>query len=52
MKNSLPPPDREKSRIVVSACGREWILFRPADLETLWDALTEESCTEDERLPY
>ncbi len=34
----------------VMACGREWILERAADMESLWEAMTE--FTEDERLPY
>jgi predicted nicotinamide N-methyase len=27
-------------------------LYRPADLETLWEAMTADEFTEDERLPY
>lgn len=34
----------------VMACGREWTLERAADMESLWEAMTE--FTEDERLPY
>ncbi len=34
----------------VTVCGREWILERAADMESLWEAMTE--FTEDERLPY
>ena len=36
----------------VDACGRRWTLFRPADLESLWDAITDDTFIEDERLPY
>ena len=39
-------------KIEVHACGRDWTLLRPADLESLWNAMTDEACTEDERLPY
>ncbi|CAK7065118.1 MAG: hypothetical protein DELT_01615 [Desulfovibrio sp.] len=38
--------------ITVTACGREWLLHRPANLEVLWDAMTEDEFGEDERLPY
>ena len=34
----------------VKACGREWELERAADMEALWEAMTDFS--EDERLPY
>lgn len=34
----------------VRACGREWTLERAADMEVLWEAMTD--FTEDERLPY
>ena len=34
------------------ACGRDWTLLRPTDLESLWEAMTDEAFTEDERLPY
>lgn len=39
-------------RIEVAFDGRLWTLLRPESLETLWDAMTEEDFTEDERLPY
>lgn len=38
--------------IAVAACGREWILHRPARLEDLWDAMDGEDFAGDERLPY
>ena len=38
--------------IRLSLCGREWELQRPADLETLWESITDEAFTDDERLPY
>ena len=34
----------------VTACGREWTLERAADMESLWEAMTD--LDEDERLPY
>lgn len=40
-------------RIQVRACGRSWELARAADLEQLWDAMTDDPRNfEDERLPY
>lgn len=39
-------------KIALHLCGRDWELLRPADLESLWDAITDEEFTEDERLPY
>lgn len=38
--------------IKVYAAGRDWELLRPADLESLWDSMTEDEFTDDERLPY
>ena len=39
--------------ITVHAAGREWTLERAADLETLWNAMSEEGdAFDDERLPY
>lgn len=34
------------------ALGRDWIIERIADLETLWDAIGEDDFGDDERLPY
>ena len=39
-----------KPFVTVNVCGRDWTLERAADMEALWDAMTE--FTEDERLPY
>ena len=36
--------------LTVNACGRDWTLERAADMEALWESMTE--FTEDERLPY
>jgi predicted nicotinamide N-methyase len=38
--------------IRVTACGRSWILRRPAELETLWESMTGDEFGADERLPY
>ena len=38
--------------ITIAACGRDWILHRPANLEEMWDAMTEDEFGDDERLPY
>lgn len=42
----------ERGCIHLSHCGRDWTLHRPSDLEQLWDSLTDNEFTEDERLPY
>ena len=44
--------DHGINTLTISCCGRDWALNRPADLETLWDSLTDDEFTEDERLPY
>lgn len=49
--------EEEYGSIKARAAGREWTLLRPADLESLWQAMTDEGATpqeflEDERLPY
>ena len=36
--------------LTVNVCGRDWTLERAADMEALWESMTE--FTEDERLPY
>ena len=38
--------------LVFEACGRGWVLHRPADLETMWERLDAEEFLADERLPY
>ena len=42
----------EAGKITLKLCGREWILLRPGDLESLWETITDETFTADERLPY
>lgn len=44
--------DLDVQPVAVKRCGREWILFRPKNLEDLWESMTDEEFTEDERLPY
>lgn len=44
--------EEEYEGIKVRAAGREWTLLRPADLESLWESMTDEEFTADERLPY
>ena len=38
--------------IELTLCEREWRLLRPADLESLWESITDEAFGADERLPY
>lgn len=38
--------------ITVTACGRDWLLHRPANLEEMWDSMAEADFGDDERLPY
>ena len=42
----------EPGKITLSLCGKKWTLLRPADLESLWAAISDEAFTTDERLPY
>ncbi|MDL2267755.1 50S ribosomal protein L11 methyltransferase [Desulfovibrio sp. OttesenSCG-928-G15] len=42
----------EPGRITLSLLGKDWELFRPADLESMWDAMTDDDFSEDERIPY
>ncbi len=50
---SSTPADRVSPGLIeVEACGRSWRLIRPTDLESLWESMTDEAFTEDERLPY
>lgn len=46
------PYSRYTPEIIVTAAGRDWVLHRPSDLETLWDSMTREEFGDDERLPY
>lgn len=59
MKSKRSPVDRNESTAVrVTAAGREWVLYRPADLESLWNSIGKDNSRdaddfmEDERLPY
>ncbi|MDO5484269.1 MAG: 50S ribosomal protein L11 methyltransferase [Desulfovibrionaceae bacterium] len=53
-QTALPPIlDGRQSAITVEAAGRSWRLERAANLEELWQAMTENTQSfEDERLPY
>ncbi len=42
----------EPGRITLELCGRSWTLSRPSDLESLWEAMTDDAFAADERLPY
>lgn len=55
LRQIMPMPEtheEEYGSIRVRAAGRDWTLLRPADLESLWEAMTDEEFTADERLPY
>ncbi|OBQ45917.1 class I SAM-dependent methyltransferase [Halodesulfovibrio spirochaetisodalis] len=39
-------------RLEVPLCGRNWVLDRAADLETLWESMVDDEFGDDERLPY
>ncbi|MBF0481484.1 MAG: methyltransferase domain-containing protein [Desulfovibrionaceae bacterium] len=41
-----------RQRLAVSACGRDWLIERGADLETLWAGIGEDEFGCDERAPY
>jgi hypothetical protein len=36
----------------VNAAGRSWVLERPADLESLWQAMDEDDPKAEEHIPY
>ena len=42
----------ETGRIRLTICGRDWTLLRPTDLESLWEAISDDAFGADERLPY
>ena len=50
----LPVPDgsTRPQRLTVRAAGRDWVLERPCDMETLWERMGEGDLDPDERLPY
>ncbi len=50
MTHTSDSPDRE--RLELDCGGRTWRLERVADLEALWDQMTEGDFGEDDRLPY
>lgn len=42
----------ETGKIRFRLCGREWTLLRPADLEQVWESISADAFSADERLPY
>ena len=50
----MPVTDDSDSprHITVQAAGRTWILERPADLESLWQAMDEDDPDAEEHIPY
>ena len=45
-------PDNGRQRLAVSARGRDWLIERGADLETLWAGIGADEFGADERAPY
>jgi ETFB lysine methyltransferase len=41
-----------RQRLAVAACGRDWLIEREADLETLWAGIGADEFGDDERVPY
>lgn len=39
-------------RLKVRAAGRDWLLERTGDMESLWDEMDQDAFGQDERLPY
>ena len=51
--STTPTAAAQGSRITAYCAGRDWQLERAANLEELWDAMTEDAdAFEDERIPY
>lgn len=50
MPNTDFPDARQ--RITVHTAGRDWILERPADLESLWQSMDEDDPQAEEHIPY
>lgn len=48
----MPAALKKNNAIQTHAAGRDWVLLRPDDLERLWNDMTQEEFTADERLPY
>ena len=48
----MTPYSRYTPEIIVPAAGRDWVLHRPSDLESLWESMTDDEFGDDERLPY
>ncbi len=39
-------------QLEITVCGRQWLIKRPSDLESLWANMDIGDLNEDERLPY
>lgn len=50
--SSATGPSARSRRLTMRAAGRDWILERPCDMETLWERMDQEDLGPDERLPY
>jgi predicted nicotinamide N-methyase len=50
----MPPTDRVNGfqRLTVRAAGRDWLLERPADLESLWSDMREDEPGAEDHIPY
>ncbi|MEF2145048.1 MAG: 50S ribosomal protein L11 methyltransferase [Desulfovibrionaceae bacterium] len=51
-RQASAPISVSAQRLSVHAAGRDWILERTADMESLWDEMDQAAFGEDERLPY
>lgn len=43
---------KKLTSLSIEVLDKQFLFFRPADLETLWDQLTDEEFALDERIPY
>lgn len=48
----MPTTDSPHQRLTVRAAGRDWVLERPADLESLWQAMDDSDPEAEEHIPY
>lgn len=51
-KKTYDPLQGPSEILRVDIAGKEWLLERTADLETLWNAMDDQDFGDDERLPY
>lgn len=51
--NNSPQHNGDEAKLLTFACaGRTFAMRRPADLESLWESMTDGEFAADERLPY